>query len=85
MLKYLHGSVQMSTNYLVWFSSDTQSCPTLCDHMDCSIQSSLFITNFQRLLKLMYIKSVMPSNHLILFRPLLLPSISPSIRVFPIY
>ena len=35
-----------------------------------------------RLLKLMFIVSVMPSNHLILCRPFLLPSILPSIRVF---
>ena len=42
------------------------------------------ITNSRSLLKLMYIASVMPSNHLILYRPLLLlPSIFPSIRVFP--
>ena len=34
------------------------------------------------LLKLMFIESVMPSNHLILCRPLLLPSVIPSIRVF---
>ena len=41
------------------------------------------ITNSQSLPKLMSIESVMPSNHLILFRPLpLLPSIFPSIRVF---
>ena len=41
------------------------------------------ITNSQSLLKLMSIKSVMPSNHLILCRPLLLlPSVLPSIRVF---
>ena len=47
-------------------------------------QASLSITNTQRLLKLMSIKSVMPSNHLVLCRPLLLPpSIFPSIRVFP--
>ena len=40
-------------------------------------------TNFRSLLKLMSIKSVMPSNHLILCHPLLLPSsIFPSIRVF---
>ena len=46
-------------------------------------QASLSITNSQSLLKLMYIESVMPSNHLILCRPLLLlPSIFPSIRVF---
>ena len=46
-------------------------------------QASLFITNSQSLLKLISIKSVMPSNHLILCRPLLLlPSIFPSIRFF---
>ena len=46
-------------------------------------QVSLCITNSQSLLKLMSIESVMPSNHLILCRPLLLPpSIFPSIRVF---
>ena len=46
-------------------------------------QASLSITNSQSLLTLMSIESVMPSNHLILCRPLLLlPSIFPSIRVF---
>ena len=46
-------------------------------------QASLSITNSQSLLKLMSIESVMPSNHLILCCPLLLPpSIFPSIRVF---
>ena len=46
-------------------------------------QDSLSITNSQSLLKLMSIESVMPSNHLILYYPLLLlPSILPSIRVF---
>ena len=46
-------------------------------------QASLSITNSQSLPKLMFIESVMPSNHLILCRPLLLlPSIFPSIRVF---
>ena len=46
-------------------------------------QASLPITNFRSLLKLMSIKLVMPSNHLILCHPLLLlPSIIPSIRVF---
>ena len=48
-------------------------------------QASLSITNSQSLLKLMSIESVMPSNHLILCRPLLLlPPIPPSIRVFSI-
>ena len=46
-------------------------------------QASLSITNSQSLLKLMSIELVMPSNYLILCRPLLLPpSIFPSIRVF---
>ena len=45
-------------------------------------QASLSITNSRILLKLMSIESVMPSNHLILCRPLLPPSIFPSIRVF---
>ena len=46
-------------------------------------QASLSITNSRSLLKLMYIKSVMPSSHLILCRPfLLLPPIPLSIRVF---
>ena len=44
--------------------------------------ASLSITNSQSLLKFRPIKSVMPSNHLILCRPLLLPSIFPSIRIF---
>ena len=48
-----------------------------------AFQASLSITNSQSLLKLMFIESVMPSNHLILGRPLLLmPSIFSSIRVF---
>ena len=46
-------------------------------------QASVSITNSWSFLKLMSIKSVMPSNHLILCRPLLFPlSILPSIRVF---
>ena len=46
-------------------------------------QASLTFTISQRLLRLMSIESVMPSNHLILCQPLLLlPSILPSIRVF---
>ena len=45
-------------------------------------QASLYITNPLSLLRLMSIESVMPSNHLILYRPLLVPSIFLSIRVF---
>ena len=48
-------------------------------------RASLSITNSRSLLKLMSIESVMPSSHLILWRPLLLPSSTfPSIRVFSI-
>ena len=48
-------------------------------------QDSLSITNSQSSLRLMSIKSAMPSSHLILCRPLLLlPPIPPSIRVFPV-
>ena len=47
-----------------------------------SCQASLSITNFWRLLKLMSIELVMPSNHLTLCPLLFLPSIFPSIRVF---
>ena len=51
--------------------------------MDCNTQASLYITNSQSLLKLMSIKSVMPSNHLVLHHPFLfLPSIFPSIKIF---
>ena len=45
-------------------------------------QASLSITNSKRLPKLISIESVMPSKHLILCHPLLLPSVFPSIRVF---
>ena len=54
---------------------------TLCETAER--QASLSITNSQSFLKLMSIKSVMPSNHLLFCCPLLLlPSIFPSIRVF---
>ena len=61
-------------------SSVAQSCPTICNPMDC--QASVSIINSQSLLKLRSIELVMPSNHLILCHPLLLlPSIFPIIRV----
>ena len=61
-------------------SSFAQLCPT---PWTAACQASLSITNSRSLLKLMSIESVMPSNHFILCRPLLLlPSIFPSIRVF---
>ena len=69
--------------YRVQFSSVTQLCPTLWTPWTAAHQACLSITNSQSLLKLMSIASVMPFNHLILCRPLLLlPSIFPRIRVF---
>ena len=61
------------------------SCSVMSDPMTPWIeayQASLSISNSQSLLKTMSIELVKPSNHLILCRPLLLPSIFPSIRVF---
>ena len=60
----------------------TQSCPTLCNAVDCRTPGVLF-TISQSLLRLMSIELMTPSNYLILCRPLLLlPSVFPSIRVF---
>ena len=70
---------------LMWgyqFNSVAQSCTTLCNPMDCSTPGSLSITNSWSLLKLKFIESVMPYNHLIFCIPLLLPSIFLKIRVF---
>ena len=64
------------------FSSVAQSCPTLCDLRDCSTPGFPVLHHLQSLLKLMSIESVMPSKHLILCHPLLLPSVFPSIRIF---
>ena len=67
--------------YSVQFSRSL--CPTLCNPMDCSTPGFPVHHHSLSLLKLMSIESVMPSNHLILCRPLLLlPSIFPSIRGF---
>ena len=74
-------SLSLSTTQ---FSSVAQLCLTLfATPWTVACQASLSITNSWSLLKLMSIESVMPSNHLILCQPLLLPpSIFPSIRVF---
>ena len=73
----MSGSVQFS-------SVQSLSCVRLlATAWTAACQGSLSITNSQSLLKFMSIESVMPSNHLILCRPLLFPpSIFPSIRVF---
>ena len=57
--------------------------PSLCDPIECSMPGLPSIANSQSLLKLMSIEPVIPSNHLVLCHPLLLPpSIFSSIRVF---
>ena len=67
---------------MLQFSSVAQSSLTCCDPMDCRTPGLPFHHQPWSLLKLMSIELVMPSNHLILCRPLLPPSIFPSIRVF---
>ena len=62
--------------------SVSKFCLTLCNQCTAECQASLSFTISQSLLKPMSIESVMPSNHLILCRPLLLPSIFPSVKVF---
>ena len=70
-LPHLHSSVQSLSCVLLFMTPCT-----------AVRQASLSVTNTRRVLKLLFIESLMPSNHLILWRPLLLPSIFPSIRVF---
>ena len=80
MRKWISAGVSGSVNQSVQSLSSVQLFETL---WTAACQASLSITNFRSLLKLMSIKSVMPSNRLILCHPLLLPSIFPSIRIFP--
>ena len=73
--------------FSVQFSLVAQSCPTLCDPMNCSTQGLPVHLNSRSFPKLMSIESAMPSNHLILCHPLLiLPSIFPNSNesAFPI-
>ena len=76
-------------SYLIKFQkfhccySFAKLCPTLCDPMDCSTPGFPVLHYLQEFAQTHSIKSVIPSNHLILCRPLLLlTSIFPSIRVF---
>ena len=63
--------------------SVAQSCPTLCDPMNCSTPGHPVRHQLPEFTLTQSIRSVMPSSHLILCRPLrLLPPIPPSIRVF---
>ena len=69
--------------YTVQFSSVLSCVQLFVTPWTAAHQASLSFTISRSLLKLMSIESMMPSNHLILCRPLLLlPSIFPSIRVF---
>ena len=70
-------------SHWVQFSSVAQSCLTLCDPKPCSMPGLPVHHLLLEFTQLMSIESVMPSNHLILCHPLLLPpSIFPSSRVF---
>ena len=86
LIKRLFSSSSLSAIRVVFylqFSSVAQSCLDSVIPWTAARQASPSITNSWNLLKLMSIASVIPSNHLILCRPLLLPpSIFPSIRVF---
>ena len=86
---FLFNELSISFLFVFIFYSYCSYCPvaqlclTLCNPTDCSMPGFPVITNTRSLLKLMSIKLVMPSNHLIPHCPLLLlPSIFPSIRVF---
>ena len=78
----------MKSNNILWkieivsFSSVVQSCLTLCTPWTAARQAFLCFTISQSLLKFMPPESMMSSNQLILCRPLILPSILLSIRVF---
>ena len=70
-------------NHSVQFNQSLSHVQLFATSLITACQAALSITNSQSLPKLMSIKSVMPSSHLILCRPLLLlPPIQPSIRVF---
>ena len=69
--------------FILGTCSVAQLCLTLCDPMDCSTPGFPDLYHLSEPIKFMSIESVMSSNHLIFYCPLLfLPSIFPSIRVF---
>ena len=69
----------------IYCCSVTQTCPTLWPPLTARCQASLSFTISRSWLKLMSIESVMPSNRLVLRRPLLLPSIFSSTRIKSIH
>ena len=74
-----HNSTSQSYHFVIVL---LLSCVCLFDPMNCSMSGFSVFTISQSLLKFVFIESVMPSIHLILCHPLLLPSIFPSIMVF---
>ena len=90
---YMYGCVHwlftetVSTLFINWLHcrccSVAKLCLTLCNPVICSMPGFPVLHYLQSLLKLMSIESVIPSNHLILCHPLLLPLlILPTIKVF---
>ena len=85
MLRRIRGLLEYCLKLCMFqFSlSVAQSCPTLCDPMNCSTPGLPVHHQLRNSPKLMCIELVMPSSHLILCCPLLLlPSVFPNIRVF---
>ena len=75
---YMHEKCRsnMGTTSLLQFSSVAQSCPTLCDPMDCSMPGLPVHYQLPEFTQTHILESVMPSNHLIFCCPLLfLPSV----------
>ena len=87
-LLHLHMTTGKTIVLTIWrgrvsqSSSVARSCPTLCDPMNLSMPGLPVHHQIPSSLRFTSIESVMPSSHLILYRPLLLPSIFPSITVF---
>ena len=78
-----HNALGKSRQTCVSSVQSLSHVPLFATPWTAARQASLSVTNCRSLLKLMSIESVIPSNHLIFCRPLLLPpSIFPSIRVF---
>ena len=90
--EFFPGVAAMPTSPFILLSFYANSSVQSLSHVQLSAtpwtaacQASLSFTNSWSLLKLMYIESVMPSNHLILYHPLLLmPSLFPASGSFPV-
>ena len=78
---YFSDSMALEARLLLF---STQLCLTLQPHGLAARQASLSTTISWSLFKLMSIELVMPSDHLILCRPLLLPSVFPASGSFPV-